>query len=243
MWDCTGDDFGASRGYIVKHCLAAIDRSDVLFAWLELEAYGTVAEIGYARAKGKRIFVAGPGGVPWTPTPAADPAYPGELAPDREVWFARQLADYCIPFDLVSTPLAAVEVMLDHLVPVSAPVTESPIEEMFLTSLLRTAPAAACRVMCQQKIGPYRVDFAFPDCRVVVECDGHDYHEKTKEQARRDKRRDRYLTGEGWRVYRFTGSEIFQNADRCVAEIVSVLPAPPPPPSQESLRERKRNTK
>src|SRR5689334_3628964 len=49
----------------------------------------------------------------------------------------------------------------------------------------------------QAKIGPYRVDFLIQDASIptevrpprwmVVECDGHDYHERTKEQARRDK--------------------------------------------------------
>lgn len=43
---------------------------------------------------------------------------------------------------------------------------------------------------------------------VAIECDGHDFHEKTKEQAQRDKRRDRDLQRLGWRVVRFTGSEI-----------------------------------
>src|SRR5262245_34455764 len=42
--------------------------------------------------------------------------------------------------------------------------------------------------------------------RIVVECDGHDYHEKTKWQASRDKRRDRILQRLGYRVFRFTGS-------------------------------------
>lgn len=43
---------------------------------------------------------------------------------------------------------------------------------------------------------------------ILVECDGHDFHEKTKEQAARDKARDRRLLDEGFTVARFTGSEI-----------------------------------
>lgn len=59
-----------------------------------------------------------------------------------------------------------------------------------------------------------RVDFAIAsreNGRVVVECDGHDYHERTKEQAARDRSRDRALTGLGWRVLRFTGREIVRD--------------------------------
>src|SRR5690606_35457447 len=51
----------------------------------------------------------------------------------------------------------------------------------------------------QVLIGHYRVDFMI-ECRdsiaegVIVECDGHEFHERTKEQAARDKARDRFLT-------------------------------------------------
>jgi very-short-patch-repair endonuclease len=65
----------------------------------------------------------------------------------------------------------------------------------------------------------YRLDFAlfFPrtdessdKIKVAVECDGHDFHEKTKEQAQRDKEKDRFLQSKGWIVARFTGSEIYK---------------------------------
>lgn len=55
--------------------------------------------------------------------------------------------------------------------------------------------------------------------RVVVEVDGHDYHERTKEQARHDRRRDRTFLHEGLPVMRFTGSEIFQDAHEVALEI------------------------
>ena len=42
----------------------------------------------------------------------------------------------------------------------------------------------------QHPIGKYRVDFLLIDedydVQVVIECDGHDFHERTKEQAMRD---------------------------------------------------------
>lgn len=73
----------------------------------------------------------------------------------------------------------------------------------------------------QAKIGAYRVDFrvthydrsgpsrGFVCVGLVVECDGHDFHEKTKAQAQKDKARDRFLAAEGYTVLRFTGSEIW----------------------------------
>ena len=44
------------------------------------------------------------------------------------------------------------------------------------------------------------------EIKIVVECDGHDFHEKTKDQVARDKSRVRDLEIAGWRVLRFTGS-------------------------------------
>jgi very-short-patch-repair endonuclease len=46
----------------------------------------------------------------------------------------------------------------------------------------------------------------------VVECDGHDFHERTKEQAERDRSRDRAVQAQGWRMFRFTGSELYRSA-------------------------------
>ena len=78
----------------------------------------------------------------------------------------------------------------------------------------------------QHKIGKYRADFAVfikdfsgDIISLMVECDGHAFHEKTKEQAARDKKRDRYLQSAGFRVFRFTGSEIFNDIDGCISEL------------------------
>jgi hypothetical protein len=46
---------------------------------------------------------------------------------------------------------------------------------------------------------------------IDVECDGHDFHERTRQQAERDKARDRDLQALGWVVARFTGSEIVRD--------------------------------
>ena len=64
---------------------------------------------------------------------------------------------------------------------------------------------------------------SFARVRAVVECDGHEYHEKTKEQAARDKSRDRFLTKKGFRVFRLTGSEIWRVPIECAYEIADAL--------------------
>lgn len=53
----------------------------------------------------------------------------------------------------------------------------------------------------------------------VVECDGHDFHERTKEQAARDRSRDRRLQEAGYRVFRFTGAELYRDPLGCAREI------------------------
>lgn len=58
---------------------------------------------------------------------------------------------------------------------------------------------------------------------LLVECDGHDYHEKTKEQAAKDKSRDRFLASKGYHVLRFTGSEIYNKPHKCANEIVKFI--------------------
>lgn len=95
----------------------------------------------------------------------------------------------------------------------------------------------------QHNLGDYRVDFLIratgtqirsrPDGggwdehriekSMIVECDGHDFHEKTKEQAQRDKERDRFLQGLGHSVFRYTGSELFRDSFHCATEAYRYL--------------------
>jgi very-short-patch-repair endonuclease len=58
---------------------------------------------------------------------------------------------------------------------------------------------------------------------VVVECDGHEFHERTAEQAEHDRARDRAMTAAGYRVFRFTGREIQRDARRCANEVLAYL--------------------
>lgn len=75
-----------------------------------------------------------------------------------------------------------------------------------------------------------RPDFAIMFCSAsgrfaaaFVECDGHDFHERTKEQAQRDRRYDRDAQREGWLSLRFTGREINEDARECAIEAWDVL--------------------
>ncbi len=54
---------------------------------------------------------------------------------------------------------------------------------------------------------------------LIVECDGHEYHERTKEQAARDRSRDRRAVLADAVVFRFTGSEIWRDPWGCAGQI------------------------
>lgn len=63
----------------------------------------------------------------------------------------------------------------------------------------------------ENKIRPFRPRLKTNKFRLFIECDGHDFHERTKEQAARDRKRDRDLQQLGFNVLRFTGSEIWKD--------------------------------
>lgn len=119
---------------------------------------------------------------------------------------------------------------------------QSPLEERMLQAFLEsgqfTPPKVASDIvvghgpagMLMQQVPVakrYWLDFAVMnpgrDVFLAIEVDGHDFHERTKEQAQRDRSRDRELTAAGWRVLRFTGREVYQDAGKCVREVLAVV--------------------
>lgn len=95
------------------------------------------------------------------------------------------------------------------------------------------APAeTVCMLIPQAEILEYRVDFlivargwrAGLDA-TVIEVDGHIWHEKTKAQARHDKQRDRRMTKAGYRLLRYTGTEIHWDVQSCADEIWTTIAA------------------
>ena len=51
--------------------------------------------------------------------------------------------------------------------------------------------------------------------KVVIECDGHEFHEKTKEQVIRTNQRNYDLSLENFEILHFSGSEIVNNPLAC----------------------------
>ncbi|MGH9053818.1 MAG: DUF559 domain-containing protein [Acidimicrobiia bacterium] len=60
---------------------------------------------------------------------------------------------------------------------------------------------------------PHRVDFAYPEARLVIEVDGRRWHTRDLD-FERDRRRDNLATLAGWRVLRFTWGQLQEEPAR-----------------------------
>jgi very-short-patch-repair endonuclease len=82
-------------------------------------------------------------------------------------------------------------------------------------------------VQHQAQLKGWRVDFLINVASqfsgniypLIVECDGHEFHERTKEQAAKDRARDREFQAKGFTVFRFTGAEIYRDPCKCAVQI------------------------
>lgn len=88
-------------------------------------------------------------------------------------------------------------------------------------------------VATQKEIGSFKVDFEITYefnkeqyKKIVIECDGHEFHEKTKEQSSKDKKRDRELQKLGYTILRYSGSDIVNNPFQITKDLVEILGQP-----------------
>ena len=70
----------------------------------------------------------------------------------------------------------------------------------------------------QFKIDRFWVDFAVTAHRLVIEADGEYWHDKE-----RDAKRDEIINSHGWRVLRFTETQINKNIEFCIANIQEAI--------------------
>lgn len=81
----------------------------------------------------------------------------------------------------------------------------------------------------QFKLDGMRIDFALnyrnggKKISIAIECDGHNFHERTKQQAERDRSRDRTLQMHFDYVLRFTGSEIYRDMLDVSGQVLSIV--------------------
>ena len=123
---------------------------------------------------------------------------------------------------------------------------QSPIEDMFWIAAQAICEAQNNRIdidcdiqnQCgiyifpQAPIGKYKVDFLVSQkgigpedilSPVIVELDGHDFHDKDKHQRSYEKARDRYLVKKGYRVVHYTGSDVVKDPFKVAHEVLSMV--------------------
>lgn len=83
------------------------------------------------------------------------------------------------------------------------------------------------QMVIEDKSKTYRVDFGITIYDIedngitfVVECDGHDFHQKTKQQVKRDNEREMRLKLLGYDVLRFSGTQIYENPMKCANDVI-----------------------
>jgi hypothetical protein len=120
----------------------------------------------------------------------------------------------------IEVALAAAILFMDRLVPVpGSPLILSRTED------IAHYGGAARLLIPQFQLDDKRIDFLLrdPPIEIYLECDGHDFHERTKEQAARDRKRDREVQQTGRPILRFTGSEIYADPVFCASEVFDFL--------------------
>lgn len=90
-------------------------------------------------------------------------------------------------------------------------------------------------IIPQFKIKNYKVDFLVhygshitqgnqkDKKEIVVECDSKQFHDRTNEERRLEKQRERIIVANGYKIFRFTGSEIVKNPLKVASEIIGYL--------------------
>lgn len=213
---CYSDQPIPDRTQVRSLCLAAIDAADIVFAWLnDPTAYGTLVEIGYALARGKKIVIAAPE-QPETFEELGGHGYHLPGSRTNDLWFAFSCAGYTLTTE---TPREAIELIANSLFPV----LESPIEEAFWKAYREKAPQELNGLKPQHSVldGKYRLDFALPAKKIGIELDGYAWH-SDRETFTKDRARQRELELDGWRLIRFSGSEINADPDDCVRQAAAL---------------------
>ena len=85
----------------------------------------------------------------------------------------------------------------------------------------------------QVKLAGYRCDFLLTITalstgrvlRIAIECDGHSFHDRTPEQASRDRRRDRALIAEGVPTLRYTYSDLARDPSGSIMDFARTFKA------------------
>lgn len=117
---------------------------------------------------------------------------------------------------------------------------KSPIEAIFITAFelyIKLNNKEQILLLPQREIctenKKYVVDFEFEtdeyvnqfntNKKVIIECDGHQFHQKTKEQVTKDNKREYDLKMTGYQILRFSGSQIYNEPFKCAEDTYNFI--------------------
>jgi very-short-patch-repair endonuclease len=107
---------------------------------------------------------------------------------------------------------------------------ESPLEYRLYVWLKRLGAKYGYLIKAQWQLDRYRYDFAITDrsggkVLALIECDSAEFH-GLPEQLKRDREKDEAAKVAGIRLFRWSGKEIYRDAQRCAeATFFSIWPA------------------
>lgn len=107
------------------------------------------------------------------------------------------------------------------------PASGSVLESLCRVLLVRaglTPPATQLEVRGSRGVLVGRVDFAWPEARLVVEVDGFAFH-ADRDSYRADRRRTNELVLAGWRVLRFSWEDVVGAPERVITAVRHALAA------------------
>jgi very-short-patch-repair endonuclease len=90
--------------------------------------------------------------------------------------------------------------------------------EIYLWSKLRMNQLNNYRFYRQKIIENYIVDFFCPKLKLVIEVDGGQHY--TDDMLKSDRKRDVVLRSLGFRVLRFTNTDVLKNIEGVIARII-----------------------
>ena len=93
--------------------------------------------------------------------------------------------------------------------------------ERLLWSKLRMRQLKGLQFYRQRIIGDYIVDFYCPKANLIIELDGGQHY--TEEGMAKDKKRDDFLQGSGFKVLRFSDSEALESLDSLLRKVYENL--------------------
>lgn len=115
---------------------------------------------------------------------------------------------------------------LHRVAPLLDPASESVLETLLRVLLLQAGLRPRSQHEIRDRSGRFvaRVDFCFPEYRLVVEADGFAFH-ANRDAYRQDRKRLNELERLGWRVLRFTWEDIVGRPEHVVSLVWECLAA------------------